>query len=664
VEVGFVVEVAEHIAYILTTEASRRQEPSQYDLTETLAARSPELAQRAEIAMQALVRARIGRIDGLLTFSFTHRRFQEHFTAGWLSRYWQECDARSLLIQPRWREPVITALRNGPDNLRRDLALSAVKMLSEETAGATGAVASTAAMIALSPSTPLPAPTDFFIWPPAALHLLQVLTAGLIDWPEVLPTEVRRDSDRLVVSAFTAGMLLDQKRAIEVSATTSAEVALWAADRAIRSDNVLLQRATAQQLAKAPHIFALLRTSARAIATLAAILEPTVIDRAFVRSDRTVSASSLIRTLHDLVRVGQVTAIGLAFYSVQQVISQLIADRYEFFIPHQLPRIAPGLAGWSLLTVSVFVFLGTWTAQRRGPRLLMYVVGVVIVIAAILGALDGLLAFIAAAALTATGRFSVGFHDLVIAYLTTWPMTMAGFVVVGPLPAVGDWLSPQVSLVRTAVVGTPNPFSRMRATGASHQGIFTALATRIRSFVVVSIVVGLVIFAAETPLPMVKKRDIANARTWIFFASLILFFTLRYWLNRWWVYRAVERRLAGDRTGAVVVLQSLQEAGTRMATERILKKLRDAPPGALQASARSLADLARALEHVARMVPAEVKRPIPAAIWDVGPVFVEPNFRDWVSKFDKRYPGRLSWLAARHRGLVAEALDRAETPAA
>jgi hypothetical protein len=59
-------------------------------------------------------------------------------------------------------------------------------------------------------------------------------------------------------------------------------------------------------------------------------------------------------------------------------------------------------------------------------------------------------------------------------------------------------------------------------------------------------------------------------------------------------------------------------------------------------------------------VPTGVRVPIPPAVWDVGPKFVLPGFREWISKFDKRYPGRLSWLAEKHQGLIAKALDRAE----
>ena len=92
---------------------------------------------------------------------------------------------------------------------------------------------------------------------------------------------------------------------------------------------------------------------------------------------------------------------------------------------------------------------------------------------------------------------------------------------------------------------------------------------------------------------------------------------------------------------------------------RLRKRLSNVPPGSSQVIINTLEDLAQALEYVARMVPADTKTPIPPAIWDVGPTFTEPEFRDWLQRLDKRDPGRLTWLAE-HRGEIARALKMAE----
>ena len=299
-----IVSLAQQISYLMTTEGDLGPEPNSAQLVSALR-RSPEITQDPDLGIRTLIRSRICRVTGAGEFSFVHRIFQEHFRAGWLLRHWKEVDARDLLTLSQWRESTVVGLRSGPDELRYDLIQGAIQVLAEQAGEAQGVLSSVAPLLALSDSQPLPTPTKFFIWPGAGLHVLQLLSAGMFDQVD-LPADLTQESDRLIVSAFTAGMLLDKKRAVDVSSTTSPEASRWIAERAIESGADLLQRAAARLLVIKPHAFAVLRPKAKALATAAALLDGEIVSNALIPSQETPSGAATCqvqsRTWYGLVR--------------------------------------------------------------------------------------------------------------------------------------------------------------------------------------------------------------------------------------------------------------------------------------------------------------------------------------------------------------------------
>jgi hypothetical protein len=80
----------------------------------------------------------------------------------------------------------------------------------------------------------------------------------------------------------------------------------------------------------------------------------------------------------------------------------------------------------------------------------------------------------------------------------------------------------------------------------------------------------------------------------------------------------------------------------------LVTELSRARAEALRPCQAVLVDLARALQHVQRLVPARTKTRIPAALWDLDQRLTLPETRRWLEDFDSAHPGRLSWLAANH----------------
>jgi uncharacterized protein DUF4352 len=222
-----ITRAAEYMAYLVTSElASGRQ----VDTARLLAAidSAPEISENPDRVIKALVTTRITRIELSNTIAFTHQQFEEHFRVGWLLHSWEAMGIQDLLTNPQWGEATIIGLRSGPEELYSALTMEAGRILQRDLDDAIGIVSSVPDLLQIPPTEALPAPTQFFGWPPASLHVLQLLAAGLDDRPP-LTADITESIDRLVVSAFVSGMLLDKKRAIDVAANASPEVAQWIA---------------------------------------------------------------------------------------------------------------------------------------------------------------------------------------------------------------------------------------------------------------------------------------------------------------------------------------------------------------------------------------------------------------------------------------------------
>ena len=575
--------LAEEAAYYLVAEAEPNQIPDYDYLIELL--RCHHVAVRDfEMVVSRLIRVGIFRSDRPRTFTFTHSCYQDHFAASWLLRSWKNYDLRLIATEPRWRSAAIAALQNGPVEFRHAVVTKFAEILSNEAEMNPGVIEAVASLTAIDLKEPLPSRPSFsFIWPPIALRILQMITDSLRHEPEGLPPGLRSDADRMIVSAFGVGLLLDQQQAIEVSAAATPEVALWAAERALASPSAWLKRTAARQLVVAPHAFVLLRAQSRIMAIGAALCDFVVIDRAFCKpSEATTFAKTLTGIIRDFVTIGQVTSWILALYSFKCLISDLAS------IPQwRHSGIPPGLAFWSALIAAAVLFLCCWTGRSRVSNPLKYAFGICLSIIAGAAAIVGIAKFIVAIIFLMLGPFQSAVADGVAAYILTWPVAIVARVSIGPSPTPWDWAFPQIPAIRIGVASLSQMYKE--------------------NF---------------------RRRPIASSG------------------------------LVGSDDGAAI-LALLDKARSQAETLRVLKDIAGALPGVDMDSANVLQDLARALEWVDRMVPANTRAAIPPGVWDVGPTFSSSTFTDWLRQFDKRHPGRLCWLAAQHREEVAQALKRA-----
>ena len=579
--------VAERIAFYMTAEVEPNHVTS-YDDIIAMLRNDPEAPLHPEANIQDLIRVGIARAAKPQAFAFSYSSFQEHFAVRWLLRSWMKYDLRRVAMEPRWRSAAITTLQVSPEDLRNALVIAFTEVLAGEVELDPSVVKTVASLTSIDVGEPLPLmPSASFTWPRTALRILQIITIGFRREPAVLPSELQNNADRLIVSAFVAGPLLDQIQAIEVSATATTEVARWSAERALASRSRRLQRTAARQVAAAPNVFALLRPREKIIATYIATWDSVIIDQAFNKPDGIMSPTwSLTGLLRKLIIVGQVTAWILVIYSFKGLAGDLssIPEWHRHGIP-------AGIVFWPILIIVASLFLACWLFRRHGvpvQEYLAFCINISLLVIAVLAALLGVVFFFSAMVLLFVGPSQLAVTDGLAAYVMTWSVSMTALIMAGPLRAPWDWALPQVPAIRMAFASMVRQY--------------------VNSF-------------GQNQRPVNKGGDIGE-----------------------------------------VVLQWLDEARTQKTTQQVLRRLANAAPGANASAANALRDLARALEWVSHMVPAGTSTAIPPGIWDVGPTFSSPQFRAWLRQFDKHYPGRLSWLAARHREEVAQALERADLP--
>jgi len=466
-----------------------------------------------EAVMRLLIEARIGRAERSGRFAFTHRRFEEYFAARWLLLCWDQSNADGLISDPRWREPVITALEIGPAQLRADLISAAARVLDKQTALAAGTLSALEPLIALGPKEPMPPAATSFSWPPVALHILRLLASGLSGRIDEVPADVRTAVDRLVVSAFATGTRADQKRAIMVSAICTTEVALWVAERSAASGSGMLTEAIAEQVIAAPYVFARLGARARFMVTVATTPNPLLVNQALTQRP---SADSLDQTLngslHNLVLAGQVSAAGLAILGI----SALFSSNY----------------GTQVILVFVILigilFLSTWSGRRRGPTDLANGSGIGLVVVAVLAAIWGVLHLIVAVISLVIDQWGEFFHGVFFGYLETWPISIGIIIMTGLLSERLDWAFPQRPVVQMAVSAIP--WQRMPAT----------LATKRRPLVGMAILAGLLAAVLVIPLPRIKPHQVASVRGELVIGVIILFFVAAKSWDRWQLRRRMQ----------------------------------------------------------------------------------------------------------------------------
>lgn len=224
--------VAEETAFCMTDTERLGLSPARAELRTALAASGRVSVGLLDKVLDALEYTKLGRAadapagSGAAHFTFAHRRFQEYFATRVVLRAPDRVPVGPLLSNGRWRETAVTILQTQPQEDIAPLLDEAARLLGPLAAEAT----------ANAPD----AGASGFGWPPGALHLLQLLDAGLGRVPDNLSSDVRDDCGRLLRAAWEQGRRHDQKWAVSVALVADRETALWLTEQAFKSGSVYL----------------------------------------------------------------------------------------------------------------------------------------------------------------------------------------------------------------------------------------------------------------------------------------------------------------------------------------------------------------------------------------------------------------------------------------
>ncbi|GHJ54449.1 hypothetical protein Nm8I071_37560 [Nonomuraea sp. TT08I-71] len=623
-------------AYLTTVNPQARHTA---DSLVTALAREQGLTEgQARAALHLLLTAGIARTTAAGRITFVHRAFQDHYCADWVMQRPEQVDARSVLTGASWREPIVTVLHVGPEALRKRLVETADLILAEEVRIASGLVPDVEALLATPATEPLPFPSGSFTWPTTALHVLRILLR-VRTGATPLSTEARERVERLVVSAFYNGTILEYRRALDILPLVSPRVAVWSVDRAMVSNSERLRTLAADRLADLPAVYGNLRMQSRLMAVASVAADP-------IRLRRLLSREPAIReagpTLRDSVRVtviiGQLVAgltillFGISF--VREVMGT--PDPY-------------GLFAYGLVVAGSLVYLWMTALHRRLPDPLALTGYATVVVAGAGYAVSGVRQLLAIGLDPAGLTLMTSVEAIVRLYLYTLPVAAAVYAVVGPQPTIKTVAWPQAPLIRIGLAAL------------RERELVRYVARRVRDAVPLIVAVGAFALAGSVPLPATTPEVDTDRRAILFtviVAAAIVSGVLHVRIRQSRLRRTIRQQLQRAAVDEKQARDWLWVSRTTDEARQVLRILTQASPAALQNVEPLLSRLNAAFERVLKLVPENTTKPIPAAVWDVPPDALGHDMKAWLVRYDKRYPGRLQQLARSCRDDVAHALDR------
>ena len=633
---------AERIAYRMFVEringtTSAKQAPG-------ASAMDTVVATAEDVAMQALTRARLGR-QGRSRFHFCHRAVQVHFAATYLLNQETRAEPHELITSEPWSDVLVTALQAGSTKFRNAIAQASTDVLLAEVAELRDLVPDV--QIYLKDEQPPIMPGSFY-WSPITRHVLEVLRNGLrfepALSPEQLPVAIVDATDRLILTAVVAGGLAAKKDAVDQLPVASPEVGVWVAKRALDWNNDELAGRVIQQLAVMPGAFRELGVGPQCFAVAGAFTNKLVGPVLSRRPVADEDAGTLPGVLYNVLRVGQAFALVLGLWMIPQL--AMAHEPFAFVLPAML-----------ILVAAAFLY-DSGAPALRGLTKIGYLAGSLLVVVAAVAALVGV--FSALGSVTALFTLDVGeaANNALFAYLSLWPLAMAVYVVIdSPTTRINqfqEWLLPHVRLARMTVAWLQE--KKVRA--AIRAAVVRRRVATVMIFSMLLVIVGI-------NLPGISRETEGTVDgVLVLVAFLVLFgfgrnliYSFRQ-LN-WWKLKP--KRPPNEAVDNTELLRLLERSGqSRDNTSRLLHALATAEAGSLRSAVPVLTDLDSALEFVKQMVPTDTTTQIPGALWALGPEFTLPEFRAWLIKYDKHYPGRLAWLASSRRDLLAQVLHRAK----
>lgn len=617
--------IADDVAALIANGLEPRSAYARTRMVSELERQSGRTAKELEAGLDALIASGLATGGRPRTFTFSHRSFQDLCGARWLIRSVLAADLDAILGEKRWSSSITLALEMGPDDFRQTLLNHA----STRAAVLSGCLLNDIdKYLAIGPASALPLVFDpSGTTPeldPRLIHVISIAAALPVDSLAMAPRDLRDLADRLMVTAFVRGDVMERQSVLAVARLLTPKVAAWTVERTVRHGGWLLETA-ATAMSRAPLKVSDLDLRTRLIllgeiATKPVLLrtiatrpspdgdQPTlpVVARAMIWVLRVGSLLVAIACMYGLLRSrtsadALFPGVGAAFSGIILRMTYLHEDRQE---------IEPELGFGSAFAILSAIF--AVVAAIMVPVFLIQLVS---------GRLGAVLA-------------------LAVLYLLSWPFFMAVSLLVEPPPfSRQGQIPPHWVVVRNisafAVLLPPMPIRRLLT-----QAI-VAVAT-----------IAALIYLANGPIPFVAGQVETRTRQIIAGVLLLglLLFLGQHSSRRDKLFQRELRRGIADGTLSTQALQKhLMEIGGGERRMRLLvTELGHAPAEGLRSCERVIIDLARALDHVKRIVPASTTTRIPAAVWELDQRLTGPEIRRWLEDFDAAHPGRLTWLAANH----------------
>jgi hypothetical protein len=250
-EPGQVRVAAESLAFCMAADPGLGLSPVRERLQEATLRLGLEIGGRFETLLDALEYIKLARTETATApgesrpFTFAHRRFQEYFATCVVLREPERVTPEQLLTNARWRETAVVMCQTQPLSVLSPLLEQARNLLAEMLDNFSGLID-----VHVRKKT-LPEP---FSWPSGALHLLGLLQDGFGSRLVELPNDIRMSTGRLVLSASSAGTLLDRKWGLEVAGTVPQSILLLLLRKAFASKSQWLKEVAYRQTARLAEI--------------------------------------------------------------------------------------------------------------------------------------------------------------------------------------------------------------------------------------------------------------------------------------------------------------------------------------------------------------------------------------------------------------------------
>jgi hypothetical protein len=228
---------AESVAFAMSSDNEIGLSPNRERLKSAMVRQGIDIEQDIDSVLDALEYIKIARTDTLVTsnispsFTFAHRRFQEYFATNVVLREQHKIQPRQLLTDARWRETAVVLFQTqNPESLKylfEEIMLilsEMIKSISNIIDKPLVYISSLKDIDAINQKQELP---QLFAWPQGFLHLLSLLQDGFANRAHDLPDDIRVVSSKILLTAYTRGILPDRKWALEVAGVVPQPALLW-----------------------------------------------------------------------------------------------------------------------------------------------------------------------------------------------------------------------------------------------------------------------------------------------------------------------------------------------------------------------------------------------------------------------------------------------------